>query len=70
MAIAVDDRFRGATNVSRALEGRYLCRDRDRKIAETPSQLYERVARAVSSANSLSATHATLVVAGSNSWPC
>jgi ribonucleotide reductase alpha subunit len=62
--------FAGQRAYRAPLEGRYLRRDRDRKIAETPSQLYERVARAVSSANSLSATHATLVVAGSNSWPC
>ena len=48
MATVVDERPRTAANASRVLEARYLRRDRDRKVAETESQLYERVARAVS----------------------
>ncbi|HUJ15865.1 MAG TPA: adenosylcobalamin-dependent ribonucleoside-diphosphate reductase [Thermoanaerobaculia bacterium] len=42
------------SNASRVLEARYLRRDADRKIIETPQQLYERVARAVSQGELLS----------------
>ncbi len=56
MATVVDDRPGTAANASRVLEARYLRRDRDRKIVETASQLYERVARAVAQGELLAGT--------------
>jgi len=43
-------------NAKRVLEGRYLRRDSDGRIAETPEQLFERVARAVAEAELLHGT--------------
>ncbi len=48
MATLTENPSATATNALRVLEARYLRRDRHRKIVETPSQLYERVARSVS----------------------
>lgn len=48
MTTMVDERSRIEANAARVLEARYLRRDRNRNIAETASQMYERVARAVS----------------------
>jgi ribonucleoside-diphosphate reductase alpha chain len=36
-----------SANALRVLEARYLLRDRERRVVETPAQLFERVARAV-----------------------
>jgi ribonucleoside-diphosphate reductase alpha chain len=40
-------------NARRVLEARYLRRDRERKVSETPERLFERVARAVAQAELL-----------------
>jgi ribonucleoside-diphosphate reductase alpha chain len=40
-------------NALRVLRARYLRRDRNRQIIETPAQMFERVARAVSEARLL-----------------
>ena len=39
-----------SANALRVLEARYLLRDRERRLIETPAQLFERVARAVAEA--------------------
>jgi ribonucleoside-diphosphate reductase alpha chain len=39
-----------SANALRVLEGRYLLRDRERRLIETPAQLFERVAKAVAAA--------------------
>lgn len=41
-----------SANALRVLEARYLLRDRERRLTETPTQLFERVARAVAQAES------------------
>lgn len=56
MATVLDDRSRAAANAARVLEARYLRRDADRNVIETESQLYERVARAVSEGELLAGT--------------
>jgi len=43
-------------NAKRVLEARYLRRDSDGRIAESPDQLFERVARAVSEAELINGT--------------
>jgi len=56
----VDDRESGVTsapelsaNALRVLDARYLLRDRERRVIETPGQMFERVARAVAEAEAI-----------------
>jgi len=51
-------------NAKRVLEARYLRRNSDRGIAESPGQFFERVARAVSEAEMINGTPGRYVLAG------
>jgi len=46
-----------SANALRVLEARYLLRDRERRVVETPAQLFGRVARAVAQAEEADASH-------------
>src|SRR5579884_607761 len=47
MSTVADKVAHTTSNASRVMNARYLRRDRDRNVIETPKQLYERVARAI-----------------------
>ncbi len=49
--MGVDDDLKLPINSLKVLEGRYLQRDKNRKVIETPKQLFERVARNVATAD-------------------
>jgi ribonucleoside-diphosphate reductase alpha chain len=57
--LAISDRTeaRLSANALRVLEARYLLRDAERHVAETPAQLFERVAHAVAAAEGERRTH-------------
>lgn len=48
--IGVEDDVKISVNAARVLHERYLLKDKERKVIETPSQMFKRVAKAIASA--------------------